>query len=176
MSRRRGARARRWRALAAASSLFAAPAGAGERPAARFDEEIDLAIAAAARVYPVPKALVKAVIRAESGFDPSATSPAGAVGLMQLMPGTARRLGIPPRRLRDPAENVMGGVRLLSVLLRHYRGDIVSALVAYNAGPRPPRGRVPPNGETPAYVRSVLLGLRRYGGGQGGPRPAGGAR
>lgn len=164
---------RRGRALglAAAACLLAGRAEAGgARGEARFDPEIESAVAATAAIYPVPKALVKAVIRAESGFDPEAVSRAGAVGLMQLMPGTARRLGIPPERLRDPAGNLLGGVRLLSVLLRHYRGDIVSALVAYNAGPRPRSGRVPPNGETPAYVRSVLRGLRRYGAAAGRAR------
>jgi soluble lytic murein transglycosylase-like protein len=129
-----------------------------------------LAIAASSGIYPVPKPLVKAVIRAESAFDARAVSRAGAIGLMQLMPGTARRLGIPPVDLYDPARNVLGGVRLLAVLLRHYQGDVVSTLVAYNARPRQRFAPIPKNGETPAYVRAVLENLRRYGGDKASPR------
>jgi soluble lytic murein transglycosylase-like protein len=129
---------------------------------ARFEREIDSAIAACRGVYPVPKALVKAVIRAESGFRPDAVSPTGAVGLMQLMPATGRKLGISVAGLRDPEVNVLGGVRLLAVLLRRYQGDVVSALVAYNARPIARFAPIPRNGETPAYVRAVLENLRRY--------------
>jgi soluble lytic murein transglycosylase-like protein len=121
-----------------------------------FEAEIDAALAETASVYPVPKALVLAVISVESSFNPRAVSPAGAVGLMQLMPYTARRVGIPVRDLQDPRQNILGGVRLLAVLLRYYQGDVVSALVAYNALPRPRLAPLPRNGETPAYVFRVL--------------------
>jgi soluble lytic murein transglycosylase-like protein len=93
------------------------------------------------------------VIWVESGFRPRAVSRAGAKGLMQLMPYTARRVGIGERELFDPQRNVLGGVRLLAVLLRHYEGDVISTLVAYNARPRRLFAPIPRNGETPAYVR-----------------------
>jgi soluble lytic murein transglycosylase-like protein len=100
--------------------------------------------------------LVKAVIRIESGGDPSAISTAGAMGLMQLMPGTARSLGV--SNPWDPEQNVAGGAKHLSDLLREYRGNVPLALAAYNAG----SGAVakykgiPPYAETGAYVNSVL--------------------
>ena len=160
--RRRTRRAALSLALATAGAAPSRAAAGPPRSDARYDREIAVAISAARPIYPVPRSLVMAVIRAESGFDAEAVSPAGAVGLMQLMPATARRLGIRPDELRDPARNVLGGVRLLAVLLRRYRGDVVSALVAYNSRPRPRLAPIPRNGETPAYVRAVLANLRRY--------------
>jgi soluble lytic murein transglycosylase-like protein len=127
-----------------------------------FEAEIDAALAETSSIYPVPKALVVAVISVESGFRPRAVSRAGAKGLMQLMPYTARRAGIAEADLFDPRKNVLGGVRLLAVLLRHYQGDVISALVAYNAGPRRPLAPLPQNGETPAYVFRVLAGIQRF--------------
>jgi soluble lytic murein transglycosylase-like protein len=132
-----------------------------------FEAEIDAALAETAGIYPVPKALVIAVISAESGFRTRAVSPAGAKGLMQLMPSTARRVGIAEAELFDPRKNILGGVRLLSVLLRHYDGDVVSALVAYNARPRPRLSPLPRNGETPTYVFRVLARIRAFQRGAG---------
>jgi len=126
-----------------------------------FEAEIDAALAETAAIYSVPKALVVAVISVESGFRPRAVSRAGAKGLMQLMPYTARRVGIGERELFDPRRNVLGGVRLLAVLLRHYEGDLISALVAYNARPRRLFAPLPRNGETPAYVWKVLAVFRQ---------------
>lgn len=131
-------------------------------PDSRFDPEIESAVAAVAAVYSVPTALVKAVIKQESGFNPRAVSKAGAVGLMQVMPANAGRLGLTRADLWIPARNILAGVRLLAALLRYYEGDVVSVLVAYNAGPRKLFAPIPRNGETPAYVRSVISHYRSY--------------
>ena len=116
-----------------------------------------------ARANKVPPALVKAVIAAESRFDSTAVSRAGAQGLMQLMPKTAQELGVEdPFR---PSENVEGGTRYLRSMLDRY-GDMTRALAAYNAGPNAVdyyRG-VPPYPETQAYVRRVLTYYRHYDG------------
>ncbi|MCY1023942.1 lytic transglycosylase domain-containing protein [Pyxidicoccus sp. MSG2] len=121
-----------------------------------FEREIDAAVAATVPTYPVPRELVKAVIRRESAFNPKARSKAGALGLMQVMPFNAPLLGVTVEDLVDPARNILAGTRLLAVLLRHYQGDVISVLVAYNARPRELGAPLPDNGETPEYVRSVL--------------------
>jgi soluble lytic murein transglycosylase-like protein len=109
---------------------------------------------AAGSRYGVSPDLLAAVARAESGFDPQARSGAGAIGLMQIMPGTARGLGIDPR---DPAQAVDGAARLLADGLRSYDGSVPLALAAYNAGPGAVSkyGGIPPYPETQAYVRRV---------------------
>jgi soluble lytic murein transglycosylase-like protein len=125
-----------------------------------YDAEIRHAVIDVERIWPVPASFVKAAIHRESGFQPRALSPAGAVGLMQVMPFNARRLGVSPSDLWTPATNILAGTRLLAVLLRHYRGDVISTLVAYNSGPRSPLSPVPENGETPEYVRGVIASWR----------------
>lgn len=129
-----------------------------------YDEDIALAIADVARIYPVPPALVKAVIRRESNFNPNAVSQVGAIGLMQLMPYTAKKVGLRVSDLWVPKTNILGGTRLLSALLQYYDGDVIGALSAYNARPREPLAPLPKNGETPEYVQAVLRFYEEYNG------------
>ncbi len=119
-------------------------------------KRIEQATASAARKYDLPEKLVRSVIRHESNFDPTAVSPAGAQGLMQLMPGTARELGV-----KDPfdiRQNIDGGARYLRQMIDQFDGDWRKALAAYNAGPGTVRkyGGVPPYPETRRYVRKVM--------------------
>jgi soluble lytic murein transglycosylase-like protein len=112
----------------------------------------------AARKYSLPSAFVSSVMRAESGFNPAAVSPKGAIGLMQLMPGTARDLGVDPTK---PAENADAGTRYLRDLLARYEDSpdqVVLALAAYNAGPAAvdKYHGVPPYRETRDYILRVL--------------------
>lgn len=104
----------------------------------------------------VPADLVRAVVQVESGFNPSARSSAGAMGLMQLMPETAAELGV--TNPYDPSDNLRGGITYLNQLLQQYDGDEEIALAAYNAGPAAVArygNRVPPYPETRDYVQRV---------------------
>jgi soluble lytic murein transglycosylase-like protein len=103
----------------------------------------------------LPPAFVESVAKTESGFDPAAVSPKGAIGVMQLMPATAKALGADPG---DPAQNIEAGARLLRELLIKYNGDVVKALAAYNAGePAVDHYQgVPPYPETQHYVNTVV--------------------
>jgi soluble lytic murein transglycosylase-like protein len=119
-------------------------------------------IETAAREFGVDPALVRAVIHAESAFNPKARSPKGAQGLMQLMPGTARELGVTDTL--TVADNIRGGVRYLARMLKTFDGDIRLATAAYNAGPGAVsryKG-VPPYAETQAYVERVGILHQRY--------------
>ena len=123
-------------------------------PGTQFD--LNEVVNAASGRYRLDPDLVSSVIKAESGFNVRAVSPKGAQGLMQLMPDTASKLGVPDAF--DPRANVEGGTRYLRELLERYNFDLVKALAAYNAGPLRVEqyGGVPPYYETRAYVARVV--------------------
>jgi soluble lytic murein transglycosylase len=131
---------------------------ASEDPDARYD----LLIERAGRVHRVSPGLVKAVIHAESRFDPYAVSHKGARGLMQLMPATAGELGV--HDPFNPWQNIEGGTRYLAALVAQFDGDLRLALAAYHAGPGRVRrhGGVPPYKATRQYVKRVLKLYERY--------------
>lgn len=112
--------------------------------------------------YGVNPCLVKAVIHAESGYNPNAVSSKGASGLMQLMPGTAKSLKVADRF--NPKDNVEGGVKYLRFLLDTFRGDVSLAVAAYNAGLSKVAkyGGIPPYNETRTYVNRVLSYMKSY--------------
>lgn len=124
-----------------------------------FREEIQ----AAAEVFAVDDALIRAIIHAESAYQPEALSPKGAQGLMQLMPATQAELQIAD--VFDPLSNIEGGTLYLSRLLEQFDQSVELAAAAYNAGPGAVReyGGVPPYKETQEYVRRVKILYRRYG-------------
>jgi soluble lytic murein transglycosylase-like protein len=127
------------------------------RPVRRqYRDDYDDLIVEHARYHGIRPDLVRAVIQVESGYNPSARSPKGAMGLMQLMPGTAAGLGV--TRPYDPEQNIRGGVAYLRRLLDRYSNDEELALAAYNAGPEAVvryGNKVPPYRETREYVRKV---------------------
>ena len=142
-------------AAVVALTAVAAPASA---MATEGPTPLELADAAADR-YGLPRALVRSVMAAESGFEPLAISPKGAIGLMQLMPGTAQVLGADPH---DPAQNVDAGTRYLRDLLEKYNYGLRHALAAYNAGPGAvdKYNGVPPYRETIDYISRIEKKLR----------------
>lgn len=128
----------------------------------RNKEEFEPIIKSLASEYGVDISLVKAVIHAESGYNPNAVSPKGAQGLMQLMPRTAQ--GLKVSNSFDPKENIRGGVRYLRFLLDTFKGDVSLALAAYNAGLNrvSQYGGIPPYQETRNYVSRVLSYQKSY--------------
>ena len=119
-------------------------------------QQFDAHIREAAQLYQLPEAFIRAVVLVESNFFPDAISDAGAMGLMQLMPGTALNMGV--QNAFDPRQNVLGGTRYLRMLANRFSGDLVLTIAAYNAG----EGAidryhgVPPYMETRRYVKRVL--------------------
>lgn len=131
--------------------------GAAKR-ASRYDDYIR----EAARLYRIPEALIRAVIKVESNFDPRAVSPANAHGLMQLLPSTAERMMVSD--IFDPRQNILGGTRYLRILANTFNGNLQLTVAAYNAGERAVLryGGIPPYEETQNYVVSVLSFYEAY--------------
>jgi soluble lytic murein transglycosylase-like protein len=129
---------------------------------ARDPQEYEPIINSLSTEYGVEKSLVKAVILAESGYNPNAVSPKGAAGLMQLMPETAK--GLKVNNSFDPRENIRGGIRYLRFLLDTFKCDVSLALAAYNAGLSKVSkyGGIPPYVETQNYVSKVLSYQKTY--------------
>ena len=145
----------RGQAIAPGASMLGAPQpSSGLRPS-RDSANIRASLASEARRNGLSPELVEAVAWRESHFNPSALSSKGAMGVMQLMPATARGLGVDPT---DASSNIRGGTALLAQLLRRYDGDVVKALAAYNASPNAVdrHGGPPPYKETQAYVAAIL--------------------
>jgi soluble lytic murein transglycosylase-like protein len=127
-----------------------------------YPEPFQSAVTKAAANYGVNHHLVRAVIHVESAFNPRARSPKGAMGLMQLMPGTASDLGV--KDAYDPQQNIDGGTRYLAALIGRFKGDLRLSLAAYNAGEETVSryGGIPPFSETQNYVTEVLRLFRAY--------------
>jgi soluble lytic murein transglycosylase-like protein len=156
-------------AAAAALPAARAPLKAMSESTARRKEMFAPMVRAAAQAHGLPEALLHAVIEVESGFNAAAVSPKGALGLMQLMPETARDLRV--RDARDPASNIDGGARYLKELLARFGNDLSLALAAYNAGPGAVQrsGGIPRNAETQNYVPRVMARYQRLQSGGGIP-------
>jgi soluble lytic murein transglycosylase-like protein len=147
----------------APTATASAQTGPTLAPVPATPARVDVAevVSAASGRYRLDPDLVNSVIRAESGFKIHAVSPKGAQGLMQLMPQTASKLGVP--NAFDPQANVDGGTRYLRELLEHYNFDVIKALAAYNAGPQRVEQYkgVPPYRETRQYVASIVRDFNR---------------
>ena len=134
----------------------------GDRSDETVSEAINAAITVASGKYGVDENLIRAIIKAESGYDPDAVSKAGAAGLMQLMPGTASSLGVSD--VYNVYQNIEGGTKFISDMLEKFSGDESLALAAYNAGPGSVAkyGGVPPYEETLNYIPKVLNYKEQY--------------
>jgi soluble lytic murein transglycosylase-like protein len=140
----------------------AASTGNSKDPArySRYDGLID----EASRLYQLPDSFIRAVMRVESDFNPTVVSRAGAMGLMQLMPKTARSMGVSDPF--DARQNILGGARYLRILANRFTGDLVLTVAAYNAGEGAVEkyNGIPPYKETQRYVRRVLKHYYAYRG------------
>jgi len=137
------------------------PSGSGTKDPARYSRYNGL-IDEAARLYQLPESFIRAVMRVESDFNPSVVSRAGAMGLMQLMPKTARSMGVADPF--DVRQNILGGARYLRILANRFKGDLVLTVAAYNAGEGAVEkyNGIPPYKETQRYVRRVLKHYYAY--------------
>ena len=137
------------------------PVPARDRDAARYSR-YDASILEASRTFSVPEAFIRAVIRVESDYDPRVVSIAGAEGLMQLMPATARRMHV--KNSFDPHDNIMGGTRYLRFLANMFGGDMVLTISGYHAGEGAVMkyNGVPPYSSTHGYIKKVLKFYHHY--------------
>ncbi len=141
------------------------PTASAAMPSDRSPERFtryDPHIREAARLYQIPEELIRAVIKVESDYDPRAVSRANAHGLMQLIPETASRMLVTD--IKDPRQNILGGVRYLRILANTFNGNLELTIAAYNAGENSVirYGGIPPYEETQAYVVRVLTYYRAY--------------
>jgi hypothetical protein len=143
---------------ARSSRVYRTPESQRDRSPERFTR-YDAYVVEAARLYQLPVAFLRAVIHIESDFDPNVVSVDGAMGLMQLMPMTAQKMGV--ENPFDPRQNILGGARFLRILANQWQGDLVLTVASYNAGAGAVEryGGVPPYAETRRYVNRVI---RRY--------------
>ena len=138
------------------ANLYTAQANYATQTHLSPKEKIKNLVSKVSKKHGVDEKLVNALIKQESGFNPNAKSKVGAMGLMQLMPSTAKGLGV--TNPMDPEQNIEGGVKYLKSMLNRYNGNIILALAAYNAGPGAvdKYDGVPPYKETQNYVKSIL--------------------
>lgn len=146
------------------SAASKAKSGSRSKDPARY-RRYDGLIDEAAQLYQLPDSFLRAVMRVESDFNPTVVSRAGAMGLMQLMPKTARSMGVADPF--DVRQNILGGARYLRILANRFKGDLVLTVAAYNAGEGAVQkyNGIPPYKETQRYVRRVLRHYYAYRGG-----------
>lgn len=150
-----------WANVSAAEQNKSRPVSNDSPTGAENAGSLESLIDAMGQKYGVDPNLISQVVQAESGFKSNAVSPAGAMGLMQLMPATAASYGV--RNPYDATQNLEGGTHLLSDLLDRFQGNIPLSLAAYNAGPGAVEkyGGIPPYKETQAYVQKIMAGLNQ---------------
>ncbi|MGB5703197.1 MAG: lytic transglycosylase domain-containing protein [Polyangiales bacterium] len=157
----RGSKKSRSKASANNKSTAAKSKSSSPKDPARYGR-YDGLIGEAARLYQLPEPFIRAVMRVESDFNPTVVSRAGAMGLMQLMPKTARSMGVSDPF--DARQNILGGARYLRILANRFKGDLVLTVAAYNAGEGAVEkyDGIPPYKETQRYVRRVLKHYYAY--------------
>jgi len=157
----RGSKKSKPTASAKKSPRTKSPNGSRQKDPARYSRYNNM-IGEAARLYQLPESFIRAVMRVESDFNPTVVSRAGAMGLMQLMPRTARSMGVSDPF--DARQNINGGARYLRILANRFKGDLVLTVAAYNAGEGAVEkyNGIPPYKETQRYVRRVLKHYYAY--------------
>ena len=157
----RGSRSSKSKSSSKKQANTSKPNGGSSKDPARY-RRYNGVIDEAARLYQLPESFIRAVVRVESDFNPSVVSRAGAMGLMQLMPKTARSMGVADPF--DARQNILGGARYLRILANRFKGDLVLTVAAYNAGEGAVEkyDGIPPYKETQRYVRRVLKHYYAY--------------